>query len=305
MNTGFPFQIDPVPTIFSSGQEVTAPYRARCERKERTVYVEVNSRDRNVRSYPNPSEFRVRLFKPLKDITSIRICGGTIPSTPYNINAGWNSFTLLEGTTRFTITIPPGRYTYTQLATSLAAIINTTSGITNSYSVQFSNITGKFTLSRTAGASTFSLLFLTGDFVDVVDSNNTIQQINSPAKLFGFERADYASNTNNEIQSPNSADLNFLSTRIYVYFNHDNAQDIGCIDRSIGKHQPHTIIYMDDPGQNHKFLNKETFEPMFESYPSPISRISTLDVALRDEFDNLIDLAGRDYTLLLEICYLD
>lgn len=281
------------------------PYRNRIERKEKTCYVEVNSRDRNVRSYTDPSEFRVRLFKPLKDVTSVRIVGGSLPATLYNINIGYNSFTLLEGTTKFTITIDPGRYNYTQLASEIASTINSSVGITNSYSVQFSGITGKMTLSRTAGASTFSLLFLTGDFVDVVDANNTTQTVNSPARLLGFDRADYADNGTGAIVSPNAADVNYLVNRVYVYLNHDNNQDIGSIDRSVGRHQPHTIVYMDETNTGTKFLNKETFEPLFEAFPAPISRISTLDVALRDEFDRLVNLTGRDFTLLLEVCYLD
>lgn len=290
---------------FSSGQEVTMPHRERYERKTKTSYLEINSRDRNTKVYATSSQFRFRLFRPLKDIVSIRLVGGTIPTRLYNINVGWNSFTFLEGTTRYTITIPPGKYTYTQLASSIAGIINATPGTVNTYSSQFSTVTGQFTLSRTAGVATFSMLFLTGDYIDSIDGNNTLQLINSPAKLLGFERADYSDAGAGFITGPNASDIDFVLNRIYVYLNHDNNQDVGTIDRSVGRHQPHVIVYMDEMTAQHKFLNKETFEPLYESYPSPISRISTMDIALRDEFDRLVDMSGRDFTLLLEIHYLD
>jgi hypothetical protein len=33
--------------------------------------------------------------------------------------------------------------------------------------------------------------------------------------------------------------------------------------------------------------------------------MTALDIAMRDEFDNLIEFGGRDFTLLLEIEYLE
>jgi hypothetical protein len=303
--SGYQFGFENSGIPISSGQEITMPHRERYERKAKTTYVEVNSRDRNVKVYPSANQFRFRLFRPLKDIVSIRLVGGTIPTRLYNINTGWNSFTFLEGTTKYTITIPPGKYTYTQLATSIAGLINATPGTVNTYSAQFSTITGQMALTRTAGVSTFSILFLTGDYVDSIDANNSLQMVNSPAKLLGFNRADYSDNGLGFIEGPNAADIDFILNRIYVYLNHDNNQDVGTIDRSVGRHQPHAIVYMDETINQHKFLNKETFEPLYESYPAPISRISTLDIALRDEFDRLIELSGRDFTLLLEMCYLD
>ncbi len=121
--------------------------------------------------------------------------------------------------------------------------------------------------------------------------------------MLGFDAADYASDSLGKVVSPYVAVLEFLLTRIYVYINHDNTQDFGFIERAVGRQQPHAIIYMDTCNGNYKFLNKETYEPIFEAKPAPIARMATLDITLRDEFDRLIDLNGRDFTLLLEIEY--
>ena len=291
--------------VQSSGQQVTIAYPKRSERREVTLLVEINSRDRNLVQYPNPSEFRFRLYRPLKDIVKIQLAGGVIPGCLYNLNTGWNQFTFLEGSRRWNVTIPPGRYTYETLCTKLASALNSLLGVTNVYAVTIDAITGIFQLQRTGGTASFGFLFTTGDFVDFYDQNNTLQKINSPAKLLGFGRADYFSNSGSTITAPFVVDLEFILNRAYLYINHDNTQDLNTIERSVGRQQPHAIIYFDELRNNYKFLNKETFEPLYSSYPAPISRIATLEIALRDEFDRCIDLNNRDFTLLLEIVYLD
>jgi hypothetical protein len=288
----------------SSGQQVTIAYPKRSERRETTVLLEINSRDRNLVQYPNPSEFRFRLFRPLKDIVKIQIAGGTIPGCFYNINEGWNVFTFQEATQKWNVKIPPGHYGYQELCTVLANLLNALPGITNTYAVDISALSGKMTFRRTAGGATYALLFQTGDFVDFYDQNNTLQKINTPAKLFGFGREDYT-NVGAAILSQYVVDLDFLLNRCYVYINHDNTQDLNTVERSVGRQQPHAIVYFDDLRCNYKFLNKETFEPLYSSYPAPISRIAAFEIALRDEFDRCLDLNGRDFTLLLEVVYLD
>jgi hypothetical protein len=290
--------------VQSSGQQVTIAYPKRNERREVIILLEMNSRDRNIVQYPNPSEFRFRLFRPLKDIVKIQVAGGTVPAPLYNVNTGWNQFTFQEGSRKWNVTIPPGRYTNDTLSTTLASSLNTLSGVTNTYTVSIAPITGVLTLQRTAGVADFAFLFLTGDYIDFYDQNNTLQKINSPAKLFGFGRADYA-NVGSSITAPFVVDLEFLLNRAYLYINHDNTQDLNTIERSVGRQQPHAIVYFDELRNNYKFLNKETFEPLYLSYPAPIARMATLEIAIRDEFDRCVDLNGRDFTLLLEVVYLD
>lgn len=288
----------------SSGQQVTIAYPKRSQRKELTQLIELTSRDRNIIQYPQPSEFRIRLYRPLKDIVQIQIAGGTIPGCLYNINLGWNQFTFQEGIRKWNVTIPPGRYTYETVCTKVASVLNSLPGVTNTYSVSIDSTTGLFTLTRMTGSANFLLLFLTGDIVDFYDQANTLQKINTPAKLLGFGRLDY-SNTGASITAPYVVDLDFLLNRCYIYINHDNTQDLNTIERSVGRQQPHAIVYFDDLRNNYKFLNKETYEPLYSAWPAAISRIATFDISIRDEFDRCVDFNGRDFTLLLEIVTLE
>lgn len=288
----------------SSGQGITLTYKKTSERKKKTMLLELNSLDRNVTSYPNPAEYRIRLYRPLKDIQTIQIVGGTIPTKLYNFSTGWNSFTFQEGNTKYNFTIPPGKYNYTTLSNTLSSLLNGKSGGVNTYSVAFSPISGCTSITRTVGTAPFSLLFGTGNYVDQTDSNNTLTQINSPAHLLGFQKANYSDN-GGIITSPNCTDLDFMINRLYLYLNHDNTLDLATIERGVGRQQPHAIIYMDEPTLPYKYLNKETFEPLYCSSPAPIARMATLDISLRDQFDNIVDLCGRDWTLLLEIIYFD
>jgi len=284
----------------SSGQEILTPHQMFREPRERKILVEVNSRDRNTRTYPYPQQFRWRFQRPLKDVKCITICGGTVPTRLWNINVPWNQFTLLEGSTRFTVTLEPGRYTKDQFATEIGANINALVGIANQYSVAFSPTTDQLTLTRDVGTASFSLLFNTGDYTDIYDNNNSLVMINTPAKMMGFAKADYSDGGTGKITSPYAAELDFLVNRVYLYINADNNQDINTIERSVGRDAPFAIIYMDENNQAYKYFDKVTYEPTYISAPAPVSRMTTLNVELRDEFNRLIDLNGRDFTVLLE-----
>ncbi len=284
----------------TSGQEFLIPHQDIRQIRDRKILVEVNSRDRNVRVNPNPQQFRWRFQRPLKDIKSARICGGTVPTRIYNVNTPWNSFTLLEGTIKYKVTHNPGRYTLSSLAIEIGSRINALSGITNQYSVLFSPTSDQMTMTRDVGTASFSLLFATGDFVDLYDSNNSLIEINTPAKLMGFLKADYSDGGTGKITSPNAAELDFLFNRIYLYINSDNNQDMSTIERSVGRDAPFAILYMDENHMAYKFFDKTTYEPTYVSYPAPVTRMTTLDVELRDEFNRVVDLNGRDFTVLIE-----
>jgi len=291
----------------ASGQNILLPSIAKA-RIRRTVLLEVNSRDRNIRSYPTATEFRWKLFRPLKDVLSIQIVGGTVPTRFFNIDSGWNKFTFLENTTQYTITLTPGCYTTAQMVTELAARFNDLSGTTsNKYTFSISSLTDRITMTRTTSDENFSLLFASGDYVDLYD-NNSLNMMNSPAKMLGFGAADYNNNPFSDLSgtivSPFAADANFLTNRMYLYINQENNQDIATIERSVGKKSPYSIIYMDQTSP-YKTFTQENFEPVFTATPAPIARLTTLTISLRDEFDRILNFNGRDFTLLIEFVYLE
>jgi hypothetical protein len=190
------------------------------------------------------------------------------------------------------------------LSVEIGAKLNVLSGISNTYSVAVSPTSDTLHITRDTGSVPFAILFGTGDFVDLYDNNNCLTMINSPAKLFGFLNQDYTDNAG-LISGPYAMDLEFLLSRLYLYMNSDNSQEITMIERSVGRRAPYTIIYMDMNEQTYKTFTRETFEPTFTASPAPIARMTTLDISFRDEFDRLVNFNGRDVTLLIEFVYLE
>jgi hypothetical protein len=286
----------------SSGQDILLPRKVG-SRHERMLLVEISSRDRNIVSYPTPSVFRWKFQRPMKDIKSVTLVGATIPNRIFNLDVGWNSFTFQEATVTWTVTLTPGIYTTTTLASSLQGALNTLSGVSNTYVCSILSATDQLKIS-TGGTAPFSLLFASGQYVDQYE-NNILRMMNSPARMMGFLTADYTSDTK-QIISPFAADCDFLTNRIYLYLNQDNNFDMITTERTSGRKGPFTILYP-DPGVAYTTVNKNTYEfaPIYLSSPAPIARLINLDIALRDEFYRPLNLNGRDFTLVLEVLYLE
>lgn len=292
-------------TVKSSGQDLIIPREKTNKRKQRTVLLEVNSRDRNVLSYPNPNQFRWILQRPLKDIQTVQIVGGTFPTRIFNVNTGYNQFTFQEDGINYTVTINPGRYTNSSFAIEIGSKINSIIGLKNQYSVLISPTSDQLTITQDSGPKhPFALLFGTGNFVDLYQGN-VLLQMNSPTKQMGFTTQDYSDNGTRSITSPYAVELNYLHNRVYLYINVENSQDLTTIERSVGKRDPYTIIYMDEDERAYKYFDKVTFEPTYISSPAPVARVRAFDISIRDEFYRLIQMNGRDFTLLLEVVTLE
>jgi len=302
----------------SSGQQILLPQQiikpsvGPRQRKEKAITVLCNSRERNIISYPNPNQFRWRLRRDLKDITSIRLVGGNIPANFYNINTTWNKFTFLENNIPYIITLNPGIYDGTTIATELARALNN-SGLANVYSVTYSSTTLKLTIRRTSGTYNFSLLFQTGQYTDQFDdyrgaadnlSNDYLSEIRTPARLLGFVTNDYVSNAG-VIVAPNPIDTAWFLNKIFLHINVDTALELNRLEVARGTHDPYTVIYLDDVKDGNKHLNKETDYPVLEFSPAPLSRLSLLEISLRDEFYRILDTQNKEFTLMIEITFLE
>lgn len=290
----------------SSGQDILLPEKAK-RKTSRSLFFEVHSTDRDRRIYKTSNEFRWRFPVPIKEVQQLRIIGGSIPRPLYNIDVPYNSFTIDIGGTRTTITLTPGSYDETALATEIAAKINLIASHPNIFTVSISSTTGHFILTRTVGSASFSLLFETGLYRDLIDaSTGGLLEPNSPASLLGFQPAvDVSDAGTGRIISPFAVQLRDRVSRIYLYLNYESTQDLTAISRGLGRKEPSLIIYMDQGDAYMKFLNKETYDLFVLSAPAPISRISTLDISFRDEFYRPINFNGREVTLLFEATAFD
>lgn len=287
----------------SSGQDVILPNRAPSTRAKKTVRIELNSRDRNYLNLIKSNPFKYDLQTPIRDVQSVELLGGTIPSKPYTFNEYNNSFTFYEkyGGNR-QIKIPIGVYDIPTLTVELAGLLS--DGSRSLYEVS-QNVLGKLLIVQKNYKQEFSFLFSSGSTSDVIDRvTGGFLEMNTPATTLGFDLSDYTS-IDGILLSPYQIDLHTTNTRLYLYLNFQSSQDLGCIQRGVGRRSPFAIIYLDGDTNGYKFLNKETFSPISYSLPQPIAKLQSIHIEFRDEFHRLIDFNGKDFTLLLELTALE
>jgi hypothetical protein len=286
----------------TSGQALLLSERPLASRKTKSILIELNSRDRNYLNVVKSNPFQYTFQTPLKDIRSIELIGGTIPSKPMNVHAGNNKFTFVESGVGRQIVIPVGYYTDEALIQELGQLFSASSR--SKYSV-FKTSLGRIAVVQTCVEQPFELLFLSATSPDVLDPvNGALLEMKTPALLLGFDMSDYNS-TDGTIISPYPMDLHANLTRLYLYMNFQNSLDLSCISRGVGRRSPFAVIYLDTDVNGYKFLNKETFSPISYSLPQPIGRLSSIQVDFRDEFHQIVDFNGKDFTLLLECTVLE
>jgi hypothetical protein len=281
----------------TSGQAVLMKERPLASRKQKTLLLELNSRDRNYLNLVKSNPFQYTLASPIKDIRSIELIGGTIPARPMNINSSNNKFTFIESGFPRTIEIPVGYYSDKAFIEAFAVLLST---ISESEYVITKSALGNMVIMQNGVQQPFELIFFLTDTPDVIDPvNGALLEQKTPALLMGFDMSDYLS-VDGAIVSPYPMNLHANLTRLYLYMNVQNSLDLSCISRGAGRRSPFAIIYMDTDVNGYKFLNKETFSPISYSLPQPIGRLTTIQVEFRDEFFQIVDFNGKDFTLLLE-----
>lgn len=286
----------------TSGQALLLKERPLASRKTKTLMLELNSRDRNYLNLIKSNPFQYTLQTPIRDIRSIELVGGTIPARTTNVNQTNNRFTFVESGIERTITIPTGYYTAEALVDEVSILLSCNS--LSTYVLKISKL-GKLIIVQETYAQPFCIFFLSASFPDILDPvNGALLEMKTPAFLLGFDMSDYASE-DGMILSPYPVDVHANMTRLYLYMNLQNSLDLSCISRGAGRRSPFAVIYLDKEADGYKFLNKETYSPISFSLPQPISRLTTIQVEFRDEFYQIVDFNGKDFTLLLECTLLE
>jgi hypothetical protein len=99
----------------------------------------IDSRERNVQTYPSSSRYRIDIQQEFKDVTSVELTLAQIPNTFYNVHLSNNIFYISENETSINpIQIPEGQYTNDSL-------IDTLNG---KYGDLFFNLKSKYNFSR-------------------------------------------------------------------------------------------------------------------------------------------------------------
>jgi hypothetical protein len=99
----------------------------------------IDSRERNVQTYPSSSKYRIEIQQEFKDVTSVELTLAQIPNTFYNVHLSNNIFYISENETSINpVEIPEGQYTNDSL-------IDTLNG---KYGDLFFNLTSKYNFAR-------------------------------------------------------------------------------------------------------------------------------------------------------------
>jgi hypothetical protein len=284
-----------------SGSSLIAPPK----RTHRTVRVEVNSIDRDLVHSPLSTNFRWTFPFPVKEVKEVRLIGGTVPVPFLNIDVQWNKFTFMDNQTNYLITIPVGSYTVASLLSRLQTLLNGIGGF-NTYTVTQTN-TGLLQVTATAGFAEFGFLFGSGSYVDTIDPKTySVLDMKCPGRILGFGTGDYtALNGATVVIAPSLPSLWYPLERAYLYLSFDSTNDLRSVFRGSGRKEPSAILYYDDLNISTKYLNKETYDTVISPSPASLSRISYLEVSLRDMFYTPINTQGREMTLLLELVIVD
>jgi len=291
-----------IPT--SSGQHLLMKDQSKIKRALRRTTIVVNSRDRNYLTHPNSNDFRYVMRRPLTNILSIELMSGSIPSYLYNINVGWNTFTFSEAGINTLIRLTPGYYQVSEFIIELQKQLNAIPAKQNTYTVTINSLTNILTISST-NVAPFSFLFYSGSPTDDIDLNTlSILSINTPAALLGFGINDYTSNSSGQLRALLPLDLNSMITRIYLHIQADG-KSLSRMELGSGRPDCFHIFYIPPGSGDYYLLNKETDHSLFESSPAPISRIRSLDISLRDEFNRPMEINYKQLNLVFEITHLE
>ena len=283
------------------------------KRKQKIIYVEINSYDRNFALHSSASSFQWVFPVPLKDVIRIDIVEGSLPVPFYNIDVDWNKFIIMEDQVARTITLTPGNYTATTLAAELQLRLN----VGNTYTVTVPNpATQNYRITKTGGSATrFAFMFGSGQYVDNFDiqgvpfassENQGLTSIGCPGRILGFGSEDIV-DTSGVINAPFPPDVDTMLRRIYLYLNFDATMDLTSIKRGLGRKEPSGIFYcdVDSPPGSIKYLSKDAWNNSIYPGPAPISRIRNLNISLRDQFYRILNVNNKEMTLLLEITMME
>jgi hypothetical protein len=92
----------------------------------------------------DPSNCKIQIdIPPHLEFTHVSVWAANIPKSYYLVQAGYNTFGLVELGANIVVVIPPGNYGATTFATALTAALNAVSNWT--YTVTFSTLTLKYT----------------------------------------------------------------------------------------------------------------------------------------------------------------
>jgi len=298
----------------------------------------IDTDDRDISKYPNPSEFEISCPQIYTNVESIRILNINFTNKIYNISEYLqnNKFYISINNTSHLITIQDGIYTPTLIQNTLQNLLIQYS---STFIVQFNDVNNKIYFSDTSKPFTINFLidisynnfynFNCNNYNKIIN-NNIYQQQNKWGLgfLLGFDKLLYTSSpinnynafsynnpllswtnyTTNTIISPHTVNLE-INQNIYIEIDKLNQSDEikpYTIDKYTNTNNGivNSFIAKIPIFRNYNqqiFITKDFFLESVSYYQPPLEKISKLKFKFRFHNGLLVDLQNNNISFTLEI----
>lgn len=256
------------------------------------MFINVASLHRDAALSTSSSEFTVVFNQPI-DLNrlghTLKLVRGLLPNTVYNITANNNNLDFFENATVLTATLTAGYYTADELSTHIGTVMTTTSGGHNIYTVAVDDATSKMTFAAT---NAFTIQLGTGSHAS---ATNNLWRLLGFKNSAGTAAADSSSGTS--VTAPFMVNVATPQSFLCVLsFNGHPVQNVLIGNQS-------TMVSMVIPNiEMHGYINSFSADdlPLTVKVDDPL--LYRIDVALYDQFMQLIDLNGSEWELIFEFC---
>jgi hypothetical protein len=268
-------------------------------------YVNNTTNPSNLSTY-NQSSYTFTLPQRINDVKSIKVQTSEIPMTFYNISAfnGNNVMSVKVGTgTSIIISVPDGNYTVSSLISAISSQF--TSNSISGFSITNSSVNNKTTFANTNGSE------ITLNFA--INQDGTFDKYNFKNKLgwiLGFRKSSYTiAQTNGTLISESITQINWK----YLYLALDEFSNGN--QNSFASQMSSSLINKNIIAKI--VLNKTTYDfgtilgtnanigtlmSDIRSYNGKID-IQKVNVQLLNEYGNVVNLNGADFSVGIQIEY--
>jgi hypothetical protein len=249
-------------------------------------YINIDTKFRNKPELTTSTNFRWRLFRPIKNCVSLRVASVEIPNNFYTFSAAKKNILfyakLTASPSYTTLTLSEGNFLSTEFSDSLQTLLQT---VDANFTVTISNITGKLSIENPTNA--FDIQFPREDTASTFDWGL--------GYYMGFNNTSYTNQTTlTGERVVNLVGDNYIMLQIgdYEGIEHEVEKQglISATAKIILTSDKYAILF--DNGSN--FLSKEV------AFQLP-TNISAFNVRLIDSNNNDIDLMGTNYSFTLEL----
>lgn len=241
----------------------------------------INSENRTNRQLTSSTDFTIEIANVVSQpylLYSLK--SATIPKTFYNIEQPRNTFTIIDSVGQNTVTIPRGNYTMTNLLAELQTQLNAL-GV-DTYTTSFSDITGKITI--TSSFANFAI-------------NPTLATLGGLVlDQLGFNLGTQYNAVAGVIEAPNVADISGIKN-IYIVIDEFTQY----LRSTTGTFQNFKVQMNGQFGDIIYWTDESGYHQYFDIAKANKSAIKTLHIKLVDQYNQIINLNGREWQFILQI----